>query len=281
MEDRDFIYRITGADSESLSKREADLNRLQQLAGEDFTIYITVSDSIIFWNNNLSTLPSQAYRYDNGERTSKFIKHSNGYYQLTSQTSIDEKLGQYNIHAMIPIRYNYQLISNYIKDQFVADDQIPKMVELSNDFSDYVVNNKSGEKLFYLDAPDHLVDIRNQRWLFFLIFSGLFFLGIFIHLTTLKIIKHHKPWAGAAFMIGTVLSLRIFSIFGGFTDQFSALPLFEKIFDSLWTNSLGDMFIDVSLLLWLRVFFHQAYPCLLYTSPSPRDGLLSRMPSSA
>ena len=25
----------------------------------------------------------------------------------------------------------------------------------------------------------------------------------------------------------------------------------------------------------------QFYPCLLYTSPSPRDGLLSRMPSSA
>ena len=26
---------------------------------------------------------------------------------------------------------------------------------------------------------------------------------------------------------------------------------------------------------------HQGYGCLLYTSPSPRDGLLSRMPSSA
>jgi len=26
---------------------------------------------------------------------------------------------------------------------------------------------------------------------------------------------------------------------------------------------------------------HTVYPCLLYTSPSPRDGLLSRMPSSA
>ena len=25
----------------------------------------------------------------------------------------------------------------------------------------------------------------------------------------------------------------------------------------------------------------QVYTCLLYTSPSPRDGLLSRMPSSA
>ena len=27
--------------------------------------------------------------------------------------------------------------------------------------------------------------------------------------------------------------------------------------------------------------FGQIYSCLLYTSPSPRDGLLSRMPSSA
>ena len=26
---------------------------------------------------------------------------------------------------------------------------------------------------------------------------------------------------------------------------------------------------------------NEVYPCLLYTSPSPRDGLLSRMPSSA
>ena len=28
-------------------------------------------------------------------------------------------------------------------------------------------------------------------------------------------------------------------------------------------------------------FYYQAITCLLYTSPSPRDGLLSRMPSSA
>ena len=260
MEDRDFIYRITGADSESLSKRSEDLERLQQLSGEDFTIYITKNDKIIFWNNNLSTLPAEAYGYDNGERTSQFISHSNGYYQLTSQTSIDEKLGQYNIHAMIPIRYNYQLVSNYIKDQFVADDQIPSMVELSTDFTDYEINNKSGQQLTYLDAPDDLVDVRYQRLLCFLIFSGLFMLGVFIHLTTIKIIDTHKPWMGAAFMIGTVLSLRFISILSGFTDRFSALPFFHKIFDSLWTNSLGDMFIDVSLLLWLMVFFHQAYP---------------------
>ena len=32
---------------------------------------------------------------------------------------------------------------------------------------------------------------------------------------------------------------------------------------------------------WEDVPFDWVCPCLLYTSPSPRDGLLSRMPSSA
>ena len=31
----------------------------------------------------------------------------------------------------------------------------------------------------------------------------------------------------------------------------------------------------------LYFFIHPSFICLLYTSPSPRDGLLSRMPSSA
>ena len=39
---------------------------------------------------------------------------------------------------------------------------------------------------------------------------------------------------------------------------------------------LGMLFIINSLAGWLFT-----YNCLLYTSPSPRDGLLSRMPSSA
>ena len=37
-----------------------------------------------------------------------------------------------------------------------------------------------------------------------------------------------------------------------------------------------------SQIFWLAEEYHQDfYNCLLYTSPSPRDGLLSRMPSSA
>ena len=42
--------------------------------------------------------------------------------------------------------------------------------------------------------------------------------------------------------------------------------------------STGTVFGDG---VQVRIGGENAYTCLLYTSPSPRDGLLSRMPSSA
>ena len=45
--------------------------------------------------------------------------------------------------------------------------------------------------------------------------------------------------------------------------------------DRLFVSLLGSAFIHLA---WLGLV---GSLCLLYTSPSPRDGLLSRMPSSA
>ena len=42
-------------------------------------------------------------------------------------------------------------------------------------------------------------------------------------------------------------------------------------------NSMYSQKIDIPLYIGEE----EIYTCLLYTSPSPRDGLLSRMPSSA
>ena len=51
----------------------------------------------------------------------------------------------------------------------------------------------------------------------------------------------------------------------------AAWPLIDQMNPDASVKALATTEVDVSLVK----------PCLLYTSPSPRDGLLSRMPSSA
>ena len=78
------------------------------------------------------------------------------------------------------------------------------------------------------------------------------------------------------------------NIFGSRVTGFIRDILFANY---LGANLMSDAFLFAYRLpnLFRRIFaegsmnsvFIPLYVCLLYTSPSPRDGLLSRMPSSA
>ena len=46
-------------------------------------------------------------------------------------------------------------------------------------------------------------------------------------------------------------------------------------------GGLGTLVVVKRFAFFSEAVGHAALTCLLYTSPSPRDGLLSRMPSSA
>ena len=62
-----------------------------------------------------------------------------------------------------------------------------------------------------------------------------------------------------------------------FTVVFISLLLFRNLFfqSTYLLKSFGELSIDP------EIAFKNNKPCLLYTSPSPRDKRLSRMPSSA
>ena len=71
-------------------------------------------------------------------------------------------------------------------------------------------------------------------------------------------------------------------------DRQSTLPVEEmKALMSLCTlinarsNRFKGMQLLLSMILIVRATNKQVHTCLLYTSPSPRDATLSRMPSSA
>ena len=63
------------------------------------------------------------------------------------------------------------------------------------------------------------------------------------------------------------------SLIGYTKSRDQAEELCQKTFIKVW-QKIDSFRGDSALFTWI-------YSCLLYTSPSPRDGLLSRMPSSA
>ena len=75
---------------------------------------------------------------------------------------------------------------------------------------------------------------------------------------------------------------------------YKTVDFFDKYDDDEWDLVEGEHFEFVNAssdyperrfyeegVMALAEYFDRNTPCLLYTSPSPRDGLLSRMPSSA
>ena len=82
-----------------------------------------------------------------------------------------------------------------------------------------------------------------------------------------------SDWKDEAVLI--ILTLPILVIaYGVFSDDPNASVKIKEFFEQF--QQLPSWFTN----LWILVVA-SIYGCLLYTSPSPRDGLLSRMPSSA
>ena len=69
------------------------------------------------------------------------------------------------------------------------------------------------------------------------------------------------------------------------TDGFASQILSKKLIDELREAGVHFRFFEPLFrskhFYFGRRMHHKVFVCLLYTSPSPRDGLLSRMPSSA
>ena len=73
------------------------------------------------------------------------------------------------------------------------------------------------------------------------------------------------------------------------TEQTSTFPvpinkLKGRLMDEIgktWETIHGTFEVNKDSIKWIMRNVKTSMFCLLYTSPSPRDGLLSRMPSSA
>lgn len=260
LSDQDFIAHYIQASKEKTSFLETDLGRLKEIAKHPYSLFFYHKNNLVAWTNNHVSIEPEIRNNigHNGEKS--LIDLGNGHYEVFKKNYSFPTLDSVEVIAVLPIKHDYILESDYLNNDFVASENLAKGIDISLTPTDYPIKNIDGATLCHLDIKGEITDKNSQLSLLLLYLIAFIFLGTLVNDVAKKIAADYRPWAGAAFLIIAVFGFRYFSITGDFTSAFSDLDLFARTFDTpVLNSSLGDLLINIVLLLWMMVFFHQEF----------------------
>ncbi len=269
-ENKAFISRqLSGQNTVDIPTQGLDFQFVEELAEKPYSISIHKGDSLIFWTNNIIIPEAKDLQSIKPERTYEFKRLKNGYYELIGQSYKSTDLSNYTITALIPIKYQFGIESDYLHDVFTAEERIPDNIKITYE-GDYPIVSKSGKVLCYLQSEGVVVDKKALKSTFFLYLIALMAIALFLHKIAQHFIHQDKILKGAAFFIISIFGLRLLTYFLGFGNKFEELSLFTKNFDTALSSSLGDLLLNIGLLFWIMAFFHSEFPVRSYDHLSKR-----------
>ncbi len=204
-----------------------------------------------FWSSQLALPPSQTFWLDDME---EFMHLPNGYY-LVIKRSVIISSNTIVAYAMIPVRSDFFLETEYLPQRFVYSDIADMRVLLSETETEFPVKSLSGKTLYYLDKKISGAVPYNNQLTIILRFSGLLLLLLFIHLVA-ESLAQKKKWKGILFLGLSLVSIRLIIYF---FPQLLNLRQFELFDPSIYGSnivqrSLGDLLMNSSFFCWIVLF---------------------------
>ncbi|MBK7937853.1 MAG: HAMP domain-containing histidine kinase [Lewinellaceae bacterium] len=228
------------------------INAIENQALKDYTVLIVRGDSVLAWSNN-KILPTASQLKETGNGARSLLQLPAGYFAVHRETA-----GRETLLSLFPIRY-HTVATGAEQQPFPAGNNIPGTIQISETRTDYLVQ-AGGKDLCWLDAagPVHSNLLQWVKLVFYALFFVVLF-GLFNQGAVWLSDKYSPPVGGALLLAvaGGVYWLNGQFDFTG--SQFGDLPLFAQKFESpsLIGKSLGDWLVNISLLVWLMVFFHR------------------------
>ncbi|QES89625.1 sensor histidine kinase [Rhizosphaericola mali] len=226
------------------------------------------NDRLLYWNRIAAQIEPKDLNLIDGDYS---VNYYNGLFELIKKTKfIGNK--QYKFFGLIPIYWQYLQENDYLKNHFEDFPNLNKRFKIEK-IGMPVLNGK-GKTLFHIGLVSESSDQikpNNISLIFRLIALAI------ILLVFQKFINNYARKKGAKkglFLFLTVIIVaRGLSFFFNFPFNFRIYALFDQfIYASDFLNaSLGDLFINVILLLWItsfiRRFIHQfKYPLSIKNS---------------
>jgi len=206
------------------------------------------ADNLIWWNTQkIIPLPFMQY----GDKTIGFLKMNNGYYVWERK-----EVGQLKIISLIPIKWDYYIVNEYLQNDFVVNDNISSFYELTNKPDNAaLVSSLDGKPLFYVyEKRSAVIKKSNPIAIAFQLLS-IIFIFLYIHFVVIFIFQKRRFSWGVCVLIFLTLSIRIASYYFNIPFNTRQFELFNpSIFSSgPIMKSLGDLFINAVLFLWMML----------------------------
>ena len=265
LENKAFIKRqLSPQHGIPFTQIEADFHYLEDLSQAPSTISIYQRDSLVFWSNNFALPYAEEIRGASPNREQTLIELRSGHYEMIRQKFIDPEIGPYTVVGLIPVKYEYELDSKYLAHKFAATANIPKQIQIDLESSDFPIRTRLGQDLAFLRSQGELTDVVSLQWLLGIFLLAFAVLIVFFNAIARRLVDQNNPLRGAAFLITSLFGLRLLTVLFDFSGYFSILPLFAKNFDTNLSSSLGDLLVNIILLLWVMMFFYREFKVRSY-----------------
>lgn len=243
--------------------RKLDLLQLQNLSTQSYNISLSQNDSLIFWTTNRAFVKKKDLPLlSEDEEQIGFLLLKNGYYEYIYKPYPNICTGCWGV-GLIPVKNEYSLESHHLLNNFLTENfTIPEEVFISKKETPFVLNSINGDVLTWIDAKKGIKDKTQLKLLLMIYLLGFIAMAVLVNDLAILLVKRYAPWTGAAFLIGVIFLLRYLTMEFGFSANFSDLHTFSDTFEKPVLNSsssLGDLLINIVLLLWMMVFFHHQF----------------------
>ena len=241
-----------------LSDKNYSLNELNDLMDKQYGILIyernhPFSEHLTFWSDQSSVLPDSILFKPDGNY---FATLSNGQFEIIKHSFSQMLPYPLTVIALIPVRWQYFISPENLPPTFVGFPSAEKRVRITTTPTSFPVRDHEGKALFYLAKTESYHAAKYSLLLLLVVFAGVLLLLVVIHNLAHAIAEQYRKLAGIAFLVLTLLTLRIITYYFPGIFHFRQYELFDPtIYSSNFIlRSLGDLLINALLFCWIVLF---------------------------
>lgn len=237
--------------------RTSSLQEFTSLTTKPYGIFLYSADDfgntrMLFWNDQLAVPPDELLASEDGEY---FDKLSNGWYFISKKT-LQTKQGQTLAFALIPVRSEFFIETDYLPEHFYFGRSADKRVRISKEPTEFAVKSLSGKPIFYLAKKTANAVPYNDSLSIYLRLGAILLLLIFFYRYAEWYSGKRGAWSAIGLFALLLLAIRLVSYLYPGLLNLRQFEFFSPLIygSNAIQRSLGDLVINSILFCWLVLF---------------------------